>query len=101
MMSIHVHGISDYVLTDHIQGKGKERQVMAGKIFYRERTKIREGEKKPRFFLVAVGGLDLKFHAKHVRKTELEKIAKEMGAELILLQRDEEGKYGGDEVEVD
>ncbi|MGD0821592.1 MAG: hypothetical protein ACLQDF_04035 [Desulfomonilia bacterium] len=74
---------------------------MAGKIFYRERTKAGQGEKKPRFFLVAVAGLDLKFHAKHVRKTELDRIAKELGAELILLDRDAEGKYGSDEVEVD
>jgi hypothetical protein len=74
---------------------------MAGKIFYRERTKAGRGEKKPRFFLVAVAGLDLKFHAKHVRKTELDRIAQESGAELILLDRDAEGKYGNDEVEVD
>jgi hypothetical protein len=73
---------------------------MAGKIFYRERTKAGEGEKKPRFLMVAVAGLDLKFHAKHVRKTELEMIAKELGAELVLLERDEEGKYGDGEVEI-
>ena len=74
---------------------------MAGKIFYRERTKAKDGEKKPRFFLVAVAGIDLKFHAKHVRRTELERIAKEIGAELVLLERDEDGKYGVGEVEVD
>jgi hypothetical protein len=74
---------------------------MPGKIFYRERTKAKDGEKKPRFLLVAVAGLDLKFHAKHVRKTELERIAKELGAELVLLERDEEGKFAADTVEVD
>jgi hypothetical protein len=73
---------------------------MAGKIFYRERTKAGEGEKKPRFLLVAVAGVDLKIHAKHLRKTELDRIAKELGAELVLLERDEEGKYKADEVEV-
>ena len=73
---------------------------MAGKIFYRERTKAKDGEKKPRFLLVAVAGLDLKFHAKHVRKTELDRIASELGAELVLLERDEQGKYGA-EVEID
>ena len=73
---------------------------MAGKIFYRERTKAKEGEKKPRFLMVAVAGLDLRFHAKHVRKTELEMIAREVGAELVYLGRDEEGKFGGDDVEV-
>jgi hypothetical protein len=73
---------------------------MTGKIFYRERTKAGEGEKKPRFLLVAVADLDLRFHAKHVRKTELDMIAQELGAELILLGRDEEGKYGEGDVEV-
>jgi hypothetical protein len=78
----------------------KEVYPMAGKIFYRERTKAKEGEKKPRFYLVAVAGVDLKFHAKHVRKSELDRIAKELGAELILLERDEEGKYSTEDVEI-
>jgi len=30
---------------------------MPGKIFYRERGKVGEGEKKPRFKLVAVSGV--------------------------------------------
>jgi hypothetical protein len=79
----------------------KEVYPMAGKIFYRERTKAKEGEKKPRFYLVAVAGLDLRFHAKHVRKAELDRIAKELGAELILLERDEEGRYSPEDVEID
>ncbi len=74
---------------------------MAGKIFYRERTKSKEGEKKPRFLMVAVAGVDLKFHAKHVRKTDLDIIAKALGAELILLERDEEGKFGKEDVEIE
>ncbi|HNY66011.1 MAG TPA: hypothetical protein PKM41_11285 [Deltaproteobacteria bacterium] len=74
---------------------------MAGKIFYRERTRAKEGEKKPRFLLVAVAGLDLKFHAKHVRKTELDLIARELGAELVLLEREEKGKYGDGDVEIE
>ena len=74
---------------------------MAGKIFYRERTKMKQGEKRPRFNLIAVAGLDLRFHAKHVRKTELDRIAQELGAELILLERDEEGKYGIEDVEIE
>lgn len=73
---------------------------MAGKIFYRERTKAGGGEKKPRFLLVAVADLDLRFHAKHVRKVELETIAQELGAELIFLGRDEEGKYKEGDVEI-
>ena len=58
---------------------------MAGVIFYRERRKVDEGEKKPRFHLVASSGADLKIHAKHVRKSELEQIAKKVGAELFEL----------------
>jgi hypothetical protein len=78
----------------------KEKRAMAGKIFYRERTKAKEGEKKPRYLLVAVAGIDLKFHAKHVRRNELEAIALEVGAELVQLGRDEHGAYGDEEVEI-
>ena len=59
---------------------------MAWKIFYRERRKVSEKEKKPRFKLVAVAGVDMKFYSEHLRKRELEEIAAAMGAELILLQ---------------
>ena len=74
---------------------------MPGTIFYRERTKVGEGEKKPRFMLVAVAGLDLKVFAKHLRKSELEKIAAAVKAELVLLPRRKEGGEEEDaEVEV-
>jgi len=69
---------------------------MAGRIFYRERRKVAEGEKKPRFTLVAVAGVDLTLYPKHMRKKELEQIAEAVGAELILLKDAEKG----DEVEV-
>ena len=59
---------------------------MAGTIFYRERRKIGEGEKKPRYHLVASSGSDLKIHAKHVRKSELTQIAERLGAELVELK---------------
>ena len=65
---------------------------MAGKIFYRERGKVGEGEKKPRFKLVAVADVDLKVYGKHLRRSELERIAKDVGADLILLSGGE-GKY--------
>mgnify|MGYP001169936601 FL=1 len=58
---------------------------MAGVIFYRERRKVDAGEKKPRFHLVASSGADLKIHAKHVRRSELEQIAQKVGAELVEL----------------
>jgi hypothetical protein len=60
---------------------------MPGKIFYRERAKVGEGEKKPRFKLVAVSGVEIDFYSNHLRKKELEKIAKAVGAKLVLMER--------------
>ena len=73
---------------------------MAGKIFYRERLKVGKGEKKPRFMLVAVAGLDMKVYGNHLRKSELEQIAKAVGAKLILLKGGEGKHKGRKEVEV-
>ena len=70
------------------------------KIFYRERTKIGTGKKSPRFKLVAVAGMDMKVYAKHLRKQELDQIAKAIGADLIQLKVDTK-KKGNDEVEVE
>ena len=58
---------------------------MAGKIFFRERTHVGEGEQMPRFLVVAIAGVDLKIHAKHLRKSELAQIAEAIGAELVEL----------------
>lgn len=75
---------------------------MAGKIFYRERTKVGEGEKKPRFILVAVAGVDLKVFAKHIRKGELTQIAKAVEAEMVLLERKKGSReHEDDEVEIE
>lgn len=71
---------------------------MPGKIFYRERGKVGEGEKKSRFKLVAVSGVEIDFYANHLRKKELEQIAKAVGAEIVLMERGTKGK--DDEVEV-
>ncbi len=68
---------------------------MAGMIFYRERRKVSEGEKKPRFKLVAVSGADVRFYGDHLRKKELEQIAGAIGAELVLLTHG--AKEGKDE----
>jgi hypothetical protein len=70
---------------------------MAGKIFYRERRKVGKEEKKPRFKIVAVAGVDLAIHAEHLRKQELEQIAESIGAELVLLKHGDKG----DEKEVE
>ena len=65
---------------------------MPGKIFYRERSRVGKGVKRPRFMLVAVAGLDMKVYGKHLRQSELEQIAKTVGAKLILLKGGE-GKH--------
>jgi len=57
-----------------------------GKIFVRERRKITEGEKKPRFVVVGAAGTDLKIFTKHIRKMEIEQIAQMIGAELVILE---------------
>jgi hypothetical protein len=72
---------------------------MAGKIFYRERIKVGEDRKQPRFKLVAIAGVDMKFYGKHLRKTELEQIAESVGAELVMLAKGDKKKKE-DEVEV-
>lgn len=58
------------------------------KIFVRKRTKVGEGEQKPRFRGLAVSGLDVQFHVEHVRKQELEQIAEHLGAEIVYLEID-------------
>jgi len=64
---------------------------MAGKIFFRERRKVDEGEKKPRFNVVAVADVNLKIHVKHLRRKELQMIAESVGAELIELEVEDAG----------
>ncbi|MDD4860990.1 MAG: hypothetical protein PHI33_02680 [Smithellaceae bacterium] len=74
--------------------------MMSGKIFYRERHKVETKEKKPRFKLVAVAGVNITFYADHLRKKELEEIAASVGADLILLKSPKDGKMKEDEIEV-
>ena len=64
---------------------------MPGKIFFRERRKVEEGEKKPRFNVVAVAEVNLKVHADHFRKSELQQIAEAVGAELVELTVEDKG----------
>ena len=67
---------------------------MATKIFVRERRKIEKGEKKPRFRIVGVSGSDVKVYVKHIRKSEIERINKETGAEIIYLEAGKGPKAG-------
>ena len=68
---------------------------MAGKIFIT--SEVKRTKRKPRFILVAVAGVDLRIFAKHLRKSELEHIASELGAELIQLRQ---GEKKDEDVEV-
>lgn len=61
-------------------------KFMSGKIFYRERTKVKEGAKAPRFRIVGVTGADLKVYANHLRRQEIEQIAAETQCDLVQLK---------------
>jgi len=60
---------------------------MSGKIFYRQRTKLQDGARRPRYSMVAVADLNLKVYSQHLRMSELKHIAESVGAELIELPR--------------
>jgi hypothetical protein len=68
---------------------------MATKIFVRERLKVEQGEKKPRFRIVGVSGKDLKIYVYHIRKKELDQLSKETGAEIVYLDAGKGQKTGG------
>ena len=65
---------------------------MAAKIFVRERRKVEQGEKKPRFRIVGVSGGDFKIYVKHIRKQELEQLAGGAGAEVVYLKAEKKAK---------
>ncbi len=65
------------------------------KIFVRERRKIEKGEKKARFRVIGVSGGDVKIYAKHIRKHELDVLAKETGAQVVHLPKHGSGKQDG------
>ncbi|MEZ4598571.1 MAG: hypothetical protein R2940_02140 [Syntrophotaleaceae bacterium] len=60
---------------------------MAGKIFYREREKLVDGSKQPRYIVSAVSDVNLKVYGQHMRMSELKQIAEAVGAELVPLKR--------------
>ncbi len=60
---------------------------MAGKIFYRERSKMVDGSKNPRYIVVAAIGTELKVFGKHLRMCEMKQIAEATGADLVALGR--------------
>ena len=68
------------------------------KIYVRERMKVKSGVKEPRFRILAVTGgsgtSHLKFESRHLRKVELEQIAKDVGAEVVYLEPVSEEERG-------
>jgi len=67
------------------------------KLFVRHRRHVGEGAGRPRFAIVASQATDLRVYKTRVRRAELEKIAAELGAEIVYLprgERVEEGKGG-------
>jgi hypothetical protein len=68
---------------------------MATKIFVRERRKVEQGEKKPRFRVVGVSGGDVKIYVRHIRKKELDLIGRETGAQIVYLEAGRGQKDGG------
>jgi hypothetical protein len=60
------------------------------KIFVRHRRHVGQGAGRPRFAIVASDGADLKVYKTRVRRAELEKIAAEIGAEIVYLPRGEQ-----------
>ncbi len=58
---------------------------MGAAIFVRQRRKVEDGEKKPRFRVVGVSEAKIKFFSKHLRKVELEQIAGETGVKIVYL----------------
>jgi len=70
------------------------------KIFVRSRRHVGRGAGRPRFAIVAVEGVDLKIYHSRIRKSELETIAEQVGAEIVYLPRGEQfGEEADDEQE--
>ncbi len=59
---------------------------MSGQIFFRERQKVKDGSKTPRFRVVAAANVDLKVYANHMRQGELKQMADALGADLVELK---------------
>jgi hypothetical protein len=66
------------------------------KIYVRERQKVGEGVKQPKYRIVAVTGGQLQVEATHFRKVEIEQIAQDMGAQVVYMEpvpEDEKHKF--------
>jgi hypothetical protein len=56
------------------------------KIYVRERQKVGEGVKQPKYRIVAVTGGQLQIEATHFRKVEIEQIATDVGAQVVYME---------------
>lgn len=62
-----------------------ERRYTMSKIFVRNRRHVGKGAGRPRFAIVAAEGTGLHVYKTRVRRAELEKMAAEVGAEIVYL----------------
>ncbi|HUK37651.1 MAG TPA: hypothetical protein VLV30_00890 [Methanomicrobiales archaeon] len=62
------------------------------KIYLRERQKVGEGVQQPMFRILAVTGGQIQIEGTHFRKFEIERIAKDLDAEVVYLEAEGEGK---------
>jgi hypothetical protein len=65
------------------------------KIYVRERQKVGEGVRQPMFRILAVTGGQIQIEGTHFRKFEIERIAKDLDAEVVYLEAEGEGEQKG------
>ena len=65
------------------------------KLYVRHRRHAGKGAGRPRFAIVASQGADLRVYKTRIRRDELEKLAEDLGAEIVYLPRGERVEEGG------
>jgi hypothetical protein len=65
------------------------------KIYMRERQKVGEGVRQPMFRILAVTGGQIQIEGTHFRKFEIDRIAKDLDAEVIYLEAEGDGEQKG------
>jgi len=65
------------------------------KIYVRERQKVGEGVRQPMFRILAVTGGQIQIEGTHFRKFEIDRIAKDLDAEVIYLEAEGDGEQKG------
>jgi hypothetical protein len=64
------------------------------KLYVRHRRHAGKGAGRPRFAIVASQGADLRVYKTRIRRDELEKLAEDLGAEIVYLPRGERVEEG-------